>query len=120
MNIDTKLKLMLENPGFGKAYNEAVNTLEALGVLGVLRELAKVKQVNETHPNFIAAQASQASQSLGYNNALDDLIYFQERYVVVQPTVNPAAVPMDFGGINIALLNGTITEEEANEYRSGK
>ena len=110
----TKLETLKKNPGLYADYTHALSYLHNSGVLDILRELGRVQKVPEDSPNYIAATAAQAEHSRGYNDALDDIVYFRERYLDPIPVTAP---PMDFDSINRALKAGDLTEEEASELR---
>lgn len=109
-----KLETLKQNPGLYADYTHALSYLHNSGVLDILRELGRVQKVPEDSPNYIAAVAAQAEHSRGYNDAIDDIVYFRERYLDPVPVSAP---PMDFGSINRAIQAGDLTEEEANELR---
>jgi hypothetical protein len=85
------------------------------GIFEVLRDIGKVPPVTPENPNYVALQATMYAWSLGYNQALDDLVYFKEKFLDVDRSrqrINP-----DFGGLDEALKKGDLTQEEINGIR---
>lgn len=111
----TRLDDIRTNSGFLAAFTQALSYFYASGVLEVLREFGKVKFVAPETPNYPTALAAQAEYSRGYNQAIDDLLLFRERYIDPLPRTAP---PLDFGAIDRALAVGDLTKEEADELRS--
>lgn len=107
---------LLSNPSFLSAYSVGMDQLFASGIFEILREIGTVHPLLATHKHKSAI--AEAYRSIGYNQALDDLINFKEKFV--SQTNSPEPVPADFGGLRLALQNNNLTEQEANEYRESR
>lgn len=96
----------------------AMSTLHSSGVLEFLRERGQVRATSESSTNYVAAQAAKANFSLGYNQALNELVYFRELFLNT-PDMSTQA-PIDFGAMNRVLENGDLEPEEIEALRHGK
>lgn len=110
----TALDEIKQSTDFLSLYTQALSYLHGSGLLRLLREFGQVKYVPAETPNYSAVLASQAEFSRGYNQALDDLIYFREQYL---DPLTKASPQLDFGALRRAVLTGDLTEEEADELR---
>lgn len=95
-------------------YNEAMVRLRDSGVLDVLRERGRVLPISTSTSNYVDVQAAAANQSIGYNQALDDLYYFRETFLT--PRIQEQA-RADFGALARAVAKGDMTQEESDAIR---
>ena len=110
MNKEQLQAEIINNPAFGKSFNEAVATLFRLRVIEYLRLLGKPMSGDVNSPNFLQQQAIYSARSIGYNQALDDLINFQDQFVY---SLENTSTPIDYGGLRQAIERGDLTEKEA-------
>jgi hypothetical protein len=96
----------------------ALSTLNSTGVLEFLRERGQVRATSESSVNYVAAQAAKANFSLGYNQALNELVYFRELFLA-HPDISTQA-PIDFGAMNKVLESGDLEPEEIEALRNGQ
>lgn len=82
-----------------------------------LRDAGRVPTIAANTPNYDEVQKYVAAQSIGFNYALDLLIYFRE---IVLDVAKKEVPKMDFGGIDKALRDGDLTKEEADAIRNGQ
>lgn len=97
------------------AYRTGLKALFDSGIIDALRMLGRPAIRSDSDHTHMAAQGA---MSAGWNNCLDTLLYFEEKYLSeIQETPN---VQMDFGALESALKNGDISEEEAYAIRNRK
>jgi hypothetical protein len=114
----TALAQVKSNPESLKLYLQGISLLYQSGVLEALRENGRVSMASPELPNYIEYQAQIAAWSNGFNMALDQLLNFKEMFLdSSSPTMAPL---MDFGGLDIAVKKGDLTENEANDIRATK
>lgn len=94
---------------------EALSLLYRTGVLECLRE--KGIPVIPGVGGDTQALATQAARSAGYNECLTDLIMFNELFLL--DTENKLAGLDRFNGIQRAVDQGDLTQEEADAIRHG-
>ena len=115
--FDATLKELQNTSEFSKYLPFALAALRASGVLRALRERARPETVPATSDNCVAAQAFEAQRSIGYNECIDDLIYFTERYL---KTTEHADTPMlDYGARQAIVDAGDLTKEELDAVIAG-
>jgi hypothetical protein len=115
--FDSTLAELLDSPDFLKYLPFALSALKASGVLRALREIARPAAVPTTHDNCLAAQAFEAQKSIGYNQCLDDLIYFMDRYLKTNKQKDAPALNY---GANISVMEaGDLTKEELDAIIAG-
>ncbi len=119
MPLNNPVELFKANPDAFGSFLRALSTLHSTGVLELLREQGRVVPISANTPNFVDVQASMSNWSLGWNQALDALVYFKERYLADQEPVSSKA-PMDFGALEKNLENGNLTLEEVEALRDGR
>ena len=108
------LSVITKDASFIGKYTIALSNLWASGIFNFLRAKGLPKVIGMGSDQSI--MATQAAWSAGYNEALDDIINFADKYLTPQTSI--ADVPMDFGATALALARGDITEEEANDLRT--
>jgi len=97
---------------------EHINAVRSLSVSGILEFLkARAEPSIIGQGTDVQAMATQAARSVGYNEAIRDILYFRELYIDPEK-VNE--LPRDYGGNQIALASGLLTEEEIDAIRTGK
>lgn len=116
--FDSTLEELQKNPDFLKYLPFAISALKASGVIRALRDKARPETVPATSENCVAAQAFEAQKAIGYNNALDDLIYFADRYL--KSTQKTDAPSLNYGANMAVLESGDLTKEELNAVISGR
>lgn len=84
-------------------------------VLEALRERGRVVNLGGRAVHEVALEAA---RSAGYNEALDDLVYFKERFIDTAIVLDQ--VPMDFSALANLVKSGVLTQEEADAIRQGK
>jgi hypothetical protein len=97
------------SPDSKSLYEQGVMALLRSGILGLLRQFARPFSPDNGANPYIAARS--AAYAEGYNQALDDLIYFDQRYLA--ESLKAKNVRPDFGGLALAVKKGDLTEEEA-------
>lgn len=90
-------------------YVEGMAKLRASGYLNALRAIARPVRIERGKD--VNAMASEASWSAGFNDCLDSLQHFKELYLGDSIEIKPQVA--DFGAIDLAVLRGDMTEEEA-------
>lgn len=113
--IDRIIKYLIGSEDFAAHYSKGVDSLRRSGILEALRNFGRVKEVDPRSINYPSQAIDTAAFSRGYNQALDDLILFRERYL--DPKVEPSQLTADFGGFENAIKKGLLTETEANGLR---
>jgi hypothetical protein len=120
MEIDLakELNALVGDKGRQTALDNALLWLDRAGVVQILRILGRVRDIQpDSSPNCIVASAMHAQKSAGYNGALDDLVYFRERYLKVAAAQD--AVRPQFSALESLVQAGDITLEEAHAIRTG-
>lgn len=106
-----------DDSGFLSNYTRAMSLLDSTKIFEFLRDRGKVQYVSPASPNYAMELAAQAEHSRGYNEALDDLLQFREKFLDTSASTMP---PRDYGAIDRALQAGDLTEEEADAIRSSQ
>lgn len=109
------LNKLIESPTFLSNYISGMSALYQSGIFEALRENGRVSPANPETQHYVEYQAAIANFSIGYNAALDDLLYFREKYMQNDEFLKN--LKMDFGGLKAAVDSGDLTEDEANELR---
>lgn len=111
-------KFLLErikaNPGL---IASGLDQLYQAGVFDFLRDAGRARRISPEAKNYVEWQNAIANQSIGYNQALDDLFNLKETFLEDNEQHQPKA---EFGSYDIALASGDLTEEEVDAIRSGK
>lgn len=98
-----------------KMYTEGMSLLHQSGILEYLKELARPAIAAPHGENYVEHQNALANQSIGYFRAIDDLIFFREKYL---DSKEPPKMSVEFGGLERALQSGDLTIEEVNAIRN--
>lgn len=110
------LEGLRNNKAFLQFYLAGMSNLYQSKIFDFLRELGRARLLgigeNET------AMASQASYSIGYNQCLEDLFYFKEKFLDTAVPESASTMP-DYGGLDVALKNGDITQHEYDAIKRG-
>lgn len=114
MTISKILNNIRNNEALVSLYQTGMTKVFDSTVLNFLREKSAVR-IGLT--NDLNLSAFEAHRSAGYNECLDDLMYFVDRYIRPMETADKTAPPMNFGARSRALERGDITEEERNALR---
>jgi len=114
MSAKEKLENLRNSGALLGMYNQAMIGLRDSGVLEILRERGRVFAVPVGSPNYVDVQAASANQSIGYNQALDDLYFFRETFLEPQTEAKARA---DFGALDRAVARGDMTQGEADALR---
>lgn len=108
------LKLILDNPDLLVSYEQGVAFLERSRVIAFLREKAHVNIIDGG--SDVQKSAAEAHRSLGYSQALDDLMYFKERHAV--PPNNEALPQALYGALERANEKNDLLQEEIDALRT--
>lgn len=94
----------------------SVDNLDTVGVIDYLRAKGNIQLFD---PNSKAReQAAKAAFSAGYHEALDDLVYFVQRFIRPGEEAASAHLPnLDYGASRKLIDEGRITQEEANLFK---
>jgi len=111
------LKNLKENSSTVSAMLDIAAILRESRVYEFLREVGRSKDIHPSAPNYLSLQAMQTAWSSGYNQCLDDIMLFRERFLEADLEKTPPK--MSFGGLELAVFKNDLTEEEANALRSG-
>lgn len=95
-------------------YSSGRDFLRKSGIFALLRQFARPFSPDNGANPYIAARA--AAYSEGYNAALDDLLYFEEKYLTLG--TNSKGIVADFGGLALALRKGDLTEKDIKNGKS--
>lgn len=95
-------------------YSTGRDFLRKSGIFALLRQFARPFSPDNGANPYIAARA--AAYSEGYNAALDDLLYFEEKYLTLSGSSK--GVVADFGGLALALKKGDLTEKDIKNGKS--
>ena len=107
--FEQKIKEFIAISGNLSLLYTGIDALRRSSVLDILIEKAKPTPV-EGYPNFSEAAVASMYRSIGYNQALEDLLYFKERYL---DTLYETTVPeADFGARAALIASGEFTKEE--------
>ena len=106
---NTILKNVLQNEAFLTLYIEGMSKLSQSGIFSFLRELGRVRHIPSQSLNYMNEQAIAAAESRGFQEALDSLYFFREKFID-----KPAKVTIEptFGGTEAALQAGNLTMED--------
>lgn len=96
------------------AYKEGIHLLRSSGLIDLLRIFARPYTVDGGANPYMAAH--NGAKMEGYQQCLDDLIYFEEKYL--QEKLSSKLPIADFGGLASAVAQKKITLEEAKKIRS--
>lgn len=111
-----ELDLLRKNPDFLVEYDKGINSLRRSGLLNFLRTVAHCYLYDGgSNP---ARAAAEASYNAGYHKCLDDILYFQEEFLV--ESSKKKQVPMDFGGRRLALARGDLLESDFDDKGNKK
>lgn len=113
--MNAALERLRKDGSFLALYTQGMSYLFQSGVFEALRENGRVSPVSPELQNYEQYQAAIANWSLGYNTAIDQLLYFRELFLDAQP--NLSAVKMDFGALDLAVSKGDLTKDEADAIR---
>jgi hypothetical protein len=93
-------------------------SLRKSSVYEFLREVGRARAVHPSTPNYVEVQAQQTSWSDGYNQCLDDIMMFRDRFL--EASAEKTQPLMGFGGLEFALFKDDLTKEEADAIRTGQ
>lgn len=97
-------------------YLQGIDLLTRSGILGLLRQFARPfspdRGANPYTSAYLAAHAE------GYNQCLDDLMYFDQKYLTEK--MKAKEVKADFGGLALAIAKGDLTEKDLEHGKSRK
>lgn len=101
---------IVSNPIRLSLIREGVAKLKDSSIFDFLRSQGLPNQAHPESVNFSAVMASEASRCLGYNQCIEDIEFFYEKYV--EPTgIESLGIP-DFGGLSRLLADKEISEDE--------
>lgn len=93
-------------------YLQGMSLLYKSGILEFLRDKARPVVLRGDSTEKAALQAA---RSAGYFECLEDLYNFRELYLDT-PSVEEA-LSMDYGALDLAVVKGDLTKEEADELK---
>lgn len=111
----TALDIIKDKESFLSLYTQGMSLLYQSGIFEFLRENGRGVPVSPEVPNYVEYQLAIYNRCLGYQAALDDLYYFQEKFLTTLPSLQN--VDMDFGGVDEALKKGDLTKEDLDAIR---
>lgn len=117
LDLTKELREFQGDEGRQKALDNALLWLQRSGVIPLLRALGRVRYVPGPAQDIALMSAMYAHRSMGYHSALDDIVYFREKYL--QPVAAADSVKPLFSGLDNLLKSGDITVEEADAIRTG-
>lgn len=117
MDITKRLDELRRSDSFLTMYTQAMSLLSQSGILEVMREMSRCKPASTETGNYLYEQLTNAGFSMGYASALDDLMYFRDKYLLPIVRENPEP---EYGAFTIAVAKGDLTEEEVNAIRAGQ
>lgn len=94
------------------------DTLRKSKIYEFLREVARAKDIHPATPNYLEVQAMQTAWSAGYNDCLDHIMMFREKFLEANLEKDPPR--MSFGGLDLALFKEDLTTEEYDAIRGNK
>lgn len=109
-----KARELVVSKAFTENYEEGITRVIKSGVLSFLRSFAR--PVISDNGKDIYASAAQAQFCAGYHQALEDVENFVQIYGTAA-LVQSNNLKMDFGGLKRAILQGSMTEEEAKDIK---
>lgn len=112
--IEKLLDLMRKNDTFNAEYSQALSALWRLHILEFLRERGRPRVISLGKD--VQIMATQASYSSGYNDCLDDLTGFLEKFLA-EP-LNSKKLTPDYGGLDLAVERGDLDQKEAYELKA--
>lgn len=110
---DLEFKRIKASATFPSFYTDLLSALHNTGLINFLRKGAV--------PHLIYNQeagALECARAAGYNEALDDILYFREKYLEEQKPATRKAP--DYGGMSVLEEEGRLTVEELNAIRRGE
>jgi hypothetical protein len=100
--------------------NQSIRVLNLTGVFKILNEGGRVRKVPSESINYSAAIIYEAGRSAGYQEALEDLSRFMEKYIYGRIVGGISLPPEEYGWADVAVQSGNLTQEEVDELkRSG-
>lgn len=103
--MSKELELLKQDSRAVSALRTAIDEMNRYGIFNFLRSVGRPRVVNEGKD--VNANAHQGSWSVGYNDALEDILHLEERYLARAEVKN---LPAMFGAAS--KLRGEFTEEE--------
>ena len=118
MPLNNPDSLFKENSEAFDGFLRALSTIYSTGVLEMLRERGRVRLALDSSPNYTEVQSVRAAWSAGYNQALDELVYFRELFMSTADSGKGAS--MDFGSMEKTLQNGDLEPSEIEALQHGQ
>lgn len=97
-------------------YKEGLRMLQESGFLNLLRVFARPFSIDRGANPYMAAYNGAMME--GYQQCLDDLIYFEHKHLTSMARVKQPLA--DFGGLSAAVATGKITKQEADSLKGRK
>lgn len=110
--FDKELSTIKNNPEAVKLYQTGMSNLYQAGVLTFLRTFGRVFRSPKANMEEAALDGAYAA---GFQDAIDTLMNFKEYFL--DPKPNVSTLRRDYGGANVALARGDLTENEAYELK---
>jgi len=109
------LARILDSPDLLSTYITGLTYLERSYVIDFLRERATVKIIDGG--SDVQKAAAEAHRSLGYQQALDDLINFKEKFIIGAANKGQPLTPT-FGAVDRAFQQNDLLPEEVDAIRT--
>jgi len=95
-------------------YEEGMSALWQSGILEFLKNKGVVQVVVTDSPNYIHLVNAAAHRSIGYNEALHDLLHYREKYIKQDRGTTPS---MDYGSVDSLKKQGKIDNEQSEQLK---
>lgn len=96
---------------------ESLDALDRAAVIPFLRAKGQIQLFNPADQPH--EQAAKAAFCAGYQEALDDIMYFVQRFIIPGEEAARMRVPnLDYGATNKLIREGRITSQEAEMMRN--
>lgn len=110
--FEKEIALLVNNEETLPLYLEGMSALHRSGVFAFIRSFGRVYRTPKASIDEMALDGAYAA---GFQDALDLLFNFKEKVLDPKPTLS--GLRPDYGGLNLALKRGDLTEEEAHGIR---
>lgn len=110
------LEALKNNPAALVSIQTSISEMISSGLFTFLRERA-IPVIHDRGIN-INSMAVEGARSAGYNECLDDILNFRERYILSKEVFD--TLSLNYGGTELAVGKGDILKEEADAIRLDK
>lgn len=114
MKLQKIIDFLQSNPGDLHFFEDALEKLSHSRIVEFLKEKGKPTIVGiEDLPQSLATEAA---WSAGYQECLDDILNFRDKYLVVNTEKRPSRDP-SYGALELALERKFIRQDEVEKFR---